>query len=123
MSTVAARFFLASLLFATVPSLAHEAKGPNGGRVLDAGANHVELVGKGTSVEVFVTDGADKPVPTEAIKGLAILVVAGKSHRIPLSSVGGNKLSGTASVSLPAIPKGVVQITLPNGKTAQAKFN
>jgi hypothetical protein len=51
------------------------------------------------------------------------LVVDGKAQRIVLSPADGNRLTGTASVPLPANPKGAVQLSLPDGKTAQGKFN
>lgn len=104
------------------PALAHEAaKGPNGGKVVEAGAYHVELVAKDANVAVFVTDSGDKPVPVGGFKGTAILVVDGKPQRIALEPQGAS-LAGKAAVALPADPKGAVQLTGPDGKTAQGKF-
>lgn len=117
-----ALLIFAVLLSLALPAVAHDRKGPNGGRVADAGAYHVELVAKGSELALFVADTADKPVPPAGFKGLAILIVDGKSQRIPLEAAD-RKLSGTADVKLPANPKGVIQLTLPDGKTAQAKFN
>ena len=113
---------LAALLGLALPAVAHEPKGPHGGRVVDAAPYHVELVAKGSDLDLFVTDTADKPVPPDGFKGVAILIVDGKSQRIPLEPAD-KKLRGTAGVKLPANPKGVIQLTLPDGKTAQAKFN
>src|SRR5215207_7773048 len=113
---------LATIVCLALPAAAHDRKGPNGGRVADAGAYHVELVAKGSELTLFVADTADKPVPPDGFKGVAILVVDGKSQRIPLEAAD-RKLSGTAGVKLPANPKGVIQLTLPDGKTAQARFN
>jgi hypothetical protein len=110
-------------LILAVPALAHEmAKGPNGGRVAEGGDYHVELVAKGTRVDVFLTDASDKPVAAAGFKGVAILLVDGKSQRVPLTPEG-SRLTGTAGATLPAAPKGAVQITTPDGKTAQARFN
>jgi hypothetical protein len=107
-----------------LPALAHDiAKGPHGGRVADAGDYHVELVTKGTRVDVFVTDAGDKPVAAAGFKGVAILLVNGKSQRIPLTAEAGTRLVGSAGATLPAEPKGAVQITAPDGKTTQARFN
>lgn len=113
---------LAGILALALPAQAHDRKGPNGGRVADAGRYHVELVAKDSVLDLFVADTADKPVPPDGFKGVAILVVDGKSQRIPLEA-GDRKLSGMAGVKLPANPKGVIQLTLPDGKTAQARFN
>jgi hypothetical protein len=113
---------LAAVVCLSLPASAHDRKGPNGGRVADAGAYHVELVAKGSELDLFVADTADKPVLPNGFKGVAILMVDGKSQRIPLEPTD-RRLSGVAGVKLPANPKGVIQLTLPDGKTAQARFN
>ena len=99
----------------------HAEKGKNGGRMVDAGDYHVELVAKGEALEVYVTDHDDKPVAVTGYKGLAILSVGGKSQRITLDVAEG-KLTGKVTGDLPANPKGVVQLTPPSGKTVSAKF-
>ena len=111
-------------LMLAVPALAHEmAKGRNGGRVAEGGNYHVELVAKGTRVDVFLTDASDKPVAAAGFKGVAILLVGGKSQRISLMPGDDSRLTGSVGATLPAEPKGAVQITSPDGKTAQARFN
>jgi hypothetical protein len=111
------------MLAAVMPALAHDVpKGPNGGRVVEAGAYHVELVATQDAVELYVTDADDKPVPPAGFKGTAILVVDGKPQRIALAPDGNTRLSGKATVVLPKEPKGVVQLVAPDGKTAQAQF-
>jgi hypothetical protein len=115
---------LASILLSAAPGAAHEVeKGPNGGRVVEAGAHHVELVVKENAVNVFVTDASDKPVSIIGFKGVAIFTISGKAQRIPLEPKEGTRLSGTSPVALPAEPAGVVQITAPDGKTAQGRFH
>lgn len=113
----------AVFLLTTTPSLAHDAKGHNGGRIADAGNYHVELVAKGEQVEVYLIDHNNKQMTLSGYKGVAILGAGGKSQRIVLESADGARLAGKAEAALPAQPKGVVQITPPNGKTVQAKFN
>jgi hypothetical protein len=113
---------LSALLLAASPVLAHESKGPHGGRQVDAGAMHVELITKGPAIDVYVADGAGKPVDATGYKGLAILVVAGKPARIPLAPAGSDRLTGTAPADLGASVKGAVQITTSGGVTAQGKF-
>lgn len=116
--------WIAAATLIAMPSalFAHSPKGANGGVQADAGNYHVEVVPKGTILLVFLRDHADKDVKSEGFKGTAIFVVGGKSHRILLTPAGENRLSGTASVDLPAEPKGAVQITTPTGSTVQAKF-
>ena len=101
----------------------HQHKGQHGGVVVDAGDYHVEMVAKDATVEIHVSDNDNKPVSITGYKGVAILSVAGKSHRIVLEPADSSRLSGKASGALPAQPKGVVQITPPGGKTFQARFN
>ncbi len=100
----------------------HAEKGPNGGAMSEAGDYHVELIAKGNDVEINVMDHDNKPMPTTDFKGLAILSAGGKSVRVTLSPSNTAKLVGKADATLPAAPKGVVQITPPGGKTVQAKF-
>jgi hypothetical protein len=112
---------IAALLF-VMPVHAHETKGAHGGAIVDAGNHHLELVAKGQAIEVYVTDAADKPVSIEGFKGTAILIAGGKPQRIVLTPATGNKMTGNASVSLPAAPKGAVQIQMPTGTSIQGKF-
>lgn len=100
----------------------HE-KGRNGGQVTDAGSYHVEAVAKGNMLTVYLNDhDSDKPIATAGFKGLAILVVGGKTQRIQLAPAGQNALSGRADAALPASVKGAVQITDTRNSTVQAKF-
>jgi hypothetical protein len=114
---------LSATLLAAVPAAAHDPTPRHGGRVVAAGTYHVELVAKGGQVEVYLLDHDDKPVPVKGRKGVAILVVDGKSVRIPLEASDSTKLTGKGQGALPARPKGVVQITEPTGGTVQARFN
>ncbi len=114
--------YFALACFTASPVFAHETTGPNGGKLVDAGAYHVELVAKGRNVDVYLTDSADKPLPAAGFKGTAILVVDGKPQRLTLAPAEGNRLTGMASVDLPRAPKGAVQIQPPGGAMAQGKF-
>jgi hypothetical protein len=109
-------------LLVGLPAYAHEPKASHGGRVAEAGPYHVELVAKDTAIEVFLTGENDQPVDPKGFKGVAIFNLAGKAERITLAP-SENNLSGTASTALPAKPKGAVQLTAPDGKTATARFD
>lgn len=101
----------------------HPDKGRNGGQMVSAGDFHIELIANDGVVDVYVSDHDDKPVKIAGFKGLAILSGGGKSQRITLEVVAdGSRLTGKAGGALPDQPKGVVQITPPNGKTVSAKF-
>jgi hypothetical protein len=95
----------------------------HGGRVVMAGAFHVELVAKDGTIEVHLIDHSDKPMTVSGYKGLAILAIDGKSQRIVLEPAGEAQLSGKAAGALPSRPKGVVQITPPDGKVVSARFD
>jgi hypothetical protein len=110
-------------LLAGLPAYAHEPKASHGGRIVEAGPYHVELVAKDTAIEVFLLGENDKPVDPKGFKGVAIFNLGGKAERITLAPSEKNALSGTAATALPAKFKGAVQLTLPDGKTATARFD
>jgi hypothetical protein len=114
---------LALALTATA-GLAHEPrKGPNGGHLVDAGTYHVEVIGKGSVIEVLVSDAADKPLSAAGFKALAIMVVDGKTQRIALEpTADGKMLVGAAPTPIRAV-KGAVQLTSPDGKTQTGRVN
>ena len=76
--------FVLVFLLAAAAAFAHDNKGPNGGRVKDLGPFHAELTAKGNTVELYVTDTANKAIAMDGYKGLAVLAVGGKSERIDL---------------------------------------
>jgi hypothetical protein len=113
---------LAALVMA-IPAVAHEVeKGPNGGRIVDAGAYHVELVAKDSTIDVFLSDSKDQPAETTGFKGLAILLIDGKQQRIALEAAAPGRLSGKTTGAKPSELKGVVQLTPPQGGSVQARF-
>jgi hypothetical protein len=117
LSMLAAALLIAGNAYAHGP-----AKGTNGGPQVDAGDYHVELVAKDTALSVYINDKDDKPVDAKGFKATGLFVVSGKPQRIELKPETTNKLTGMSAVPMPAHLKGAVQITLPTGKTVQAKF-
>lgn len=114
----------AAVLTLTIPALAHAPKPRHGGRIVLAGAFHVEMVARDNAVDIHLLDHDDKSVAVKGYKGVAILAVGGKSERIVLEPATDAKLlSGKANGSLPKQLKGVVQITPPDGKVVNAKFD
>ena len=105
----------------SAPALAHDDIGAHGGRLVDAGNYHVELVISGSRADVYVADDAGKPVSSRGFKGVALLVAAGKPVRIELEA-DDVKLTGTSATPLPKNAKGAVRLTTPDGKTAQGQF-
>jgi hypothetical protein len=122
------RVLLLSIAFAlglASVAMAHEPRtGPHGGALVDAGSYHIEVVAKGEALDIFVSDANDKPLSTIGFKALAIFSVEGKSIRVMLEpSTDGQKLYGMATNSLGRRPKGAVQLTAPDGKTATGRVN
>jgi hypothetical protein len=105
-------------------ALAHEPRpGPNGGLKVDAGDYHVELVANGTdTVTLFLFDVNDQPVDSAGFKANAILIVNGKPARFAIEPTTGQQLAGKAPGIVEPGVKGAIQIVLPDGATAQAKF-
>lgn len=114
----------AALLALPATVSAHEAaKGRNGGNRVDAGKYHAELVVDGTTaVALYLSDADDKPLSVAGFAASAILIVEGKTQRVPLTPSNGDKLAGTAAIAISPGVKGAVQITAPDGTTAQAKY-
>jgi hypothetical protein len=122
MKTLIAALTLSALM--PTLALAHEPRpGPNGGLMVDAGSYHAELLADGSeTVTLFLFDADDKPVESAGFKANAILVVNAKPARFPLEPAGGQKLVGKAPGPVASGAKGAVQLTAPDGTTAQAKF-
>jgi hypothetical protein len=117
-------FAAAIALMVAMPAIAHEPKPRHGGRVVEAGSFHVEMVAQDTALSIHLVDHDDKAVAVKGYKGVAIFSVGGKSERVVLAPSEDAKLmSGKATVALPKQPKGVVQITPPNGKVIRARFD
>jgi hypothetical protein len=120
------KFGILALTIAFLVALPAEAHGPKsrfGGRIVNAGPYHAELVARDRTIDIFLLGHDDKPVDPKGFKGVAILNVEGKVERITLAPSEKEALSGTAATALPANPKGAVQLTAPDGKTATAKFD
>ncbi|QCK87368.1 hypothetical protein E8L99_17195 [Phreatobacter aquaticus] len=115
--------FWGALMMAGVAQAHAPGVGPNGGRQVDAGSVHMEMVVRGDALTIYLHDHSDKPVATAGGQGVAILAIDGRTQRIPLAPAGGNALKGTATAPLPPQPKGAVQVTLASGGTVQGRFN
>jgi hypothetical protein len=115
---------LGATLILPATTRAHEPrKGPNGGDLVDAGNYHVEVVGKGTVLEVYVSDSVDKPLKATDFKALAIMVIDGKTQRITMEPVSdSSKLTGVSPVPITRI-RGAIQLTDKAGKTATGRIN
>lgn len=114
--------FIAALALAAAAEAHAPPKGKNGGQQTDAGNYHVEVVARGNTLDVFITDHSETAVSTKGFKGTAILIVNGKPQRITLAPRGENILTGTSPVELATTVRGAIQITNTDNETVQAKF-
>ncbi|MSP04260.1 MAG: hypothetical protein EXR05_03245 [Acetobacteraceae bacterium] len=118
------RFLIAAGSLVPSWALAHEPRtGPHGGVLVDARPYHVEVTVKGTTVDVYVSDGSDRPLPAIGFKATAILTIDGKPQRIVLVPVDSNRLTGQLAFAAQGALKGAVLLTAPDGKTTQAKID
>jgi hypothetical protein len=115
---------LGTLFLIPAAARAHEPrKGPNGGELVDAGNYHVEVVGKGTMLEVFVSDAADKPLKASDFKVLAIMLIDGETRRITMEpTADGSRFTATSPAAITRV-RGAVQLTDKAGKTATGRVN
>jgi hypothetical protein len=116
-------FALGVALLAPLPAYAHETKGSHGGRLADATPYHAELVVKDKAIEIFLTSQSDMRVDPKGFKGVAIFSLGGKAERITLVPSEKGALTGESAAALPPNPKGAVQLTAPDGKSATARFD
>ena len=112
---------VAALLCSSARAWAHDHRGSNGGRVEDAGSYDVELVSKSDKVDLYISDANQKPIAEPGSRPSAFLSSTARPSDCD-GTCRARGLSGTAGDALSAQPKGVVQLTSPDGKTVQAKF-
>jgi len=113
-----------ALAVSPLGAIAHEnAKGPNGGPVVDSSGHHVEMVASGTELVLFLTGDADKPIASAGTKGArAIVQDAGKTATVQLQPAEPNKLVGALAAPLGKGARVVVSATMADGHAVQARF-
>ena len=100
-----------------------DAKGPNGGPVVDAAGHHVEMIAKGADLTLFLTDENEKPLPAAGARNArAVIQDGGKTATVPLQPAEPNRLVGTLAQPLGKGARVVVSATLADGHAVQARF-
>lgn len=104
-------------------------KAPNGGQLRMAGAYHFELVvakdgkdAKDNPVLVYLTDHADKKIPSAGAKATATVLAGKEKTTVQLVPDGDNRLKGAGKYPSDPAMKVVVSVTFADGKTEQARF-
>jgi hypothetical protein len=121
---------LAVLLICSVPVEAHKAKRDeavkplHGGQALAAGPYHLELVAKSGELLLYVTDHADKAIPTAGAKAKATIQQGFEKARIEvaLEPSGDNTLTGTGAFTINQDTGIMVFLKLPEQEAYAARF-
>lgn len=125
-----------ALTLGSLPALAHSDEeldarpSPHGGQVRMAGGLHLELVldrdgdaSQPRAVVVHVSNHADEPQPVRGGRATVTLLAPKMApQRVELQPDGESRLSGTAVYPDDPALKAVVQISLPEMPTEQARF-
>lgn len=111
------------VLSSSAVAFAHdEAKGPNGGQVVDAEGHHVEFVPAPGVITFFLSDEAGKPIASAGATGKAIVQQDGKTSPVDLAPAEPNKLSAKLAAPLAPGAKIAVTATLADGHAIQARY-
>ena len=97
-------------------------KGPNGGRLADAGNMHAEFLSKGTELFVYTYDHDNRPVPSAGMTARATIQEKGKTRTAELKPQEPNRLVGKLDTPLEAGARVIVSLTPKGGKPVQARY-
>lgn len=122
---------LGALLICSVPVEAHKAKRDeavkslHGGQALVAGPYHLELVAKSGELVLYVTDHADKAIPTDGAKAKATIQQGYEKAKIQveLEPSGDNRLKGTGAFTINQDTGIMVFLKFPEQEAYAARFS
>lgn len=120
-----AALVLSAVLALSSPTYAgddHSHAGKHGGKIVDTGHHHMEIVAKDGSIEVHLTheDGSAESV-AEA-KAKATILSEGQKHEIELRPDPTNVLKGTGTFKASKGTTIVVTLSMPGHKPEQARL-
>ena len=98
----------------------HEAK--HGGVVEHSGHHHLELVAKGNTIELYITNEGGKEEDVSAAKATATVLADGKTEQVALVPASRNGLKGTGGFNAGAGTTVVISLTMPEHETEQVRF-
>lgn len=121
---------LGVMLICSAPVDAHKAKHADavkpvhGGQALAAGPYHLELVAKDGELTLYVTDHADKAVPTDGAKAKATIQQEFEKARIEVAMEpsGDNTMKGTGAFTINQDTGIMVFLKLPDQEAYAARF-
>lgn len=110
------------------PATAHSDKyfdskpSPHGGQRRMTGPYHIELVRGDGEVTIYLTNHADRPLPTAGGEGKAVVRAPSGETSIPLAPVGDNVMKGKTDLKIKPDTTVVVFVKLPGKEAYGAKF-
>ncbi len=113
---------LASLALLPPASAHDQAKGPNGGPVVEVAGHHIEFVPSASEITFYLTGEKDAPLDSAGAKAKAIVQSDGKNAQLDLAPVAPNKLVGKIAAPLKPGAKVAVSGALADGHSLQSRF-
>lgn len=99
-----------------------DAHGPNGGKVEHAGASHLELVIKDSTLRVYLYDEDMKPVAAQGAEVTVTVQVDGRRETVKLQPAGSNVMEGKGGFTAGPGLRAVVALRWPGKPIVQARF-
>lgn len=107
------------------PALAadtHSHEGKHGGKIVESGHHHVEIVAKDGSLEVYVNDEDGKPEDIKDAKASAAVLSEGKKVDVTLAAAPSNALKGQGDFKAVKGTTIVVTLTMPGHQPEQSRI-
>lgn len=124
--TIKTSLFALAALIALAPAFAeekgHTHKGEHGGKVVESGHHHVEIVAKDGVLEVYVNGEDGKPEDIKNAKASAAVLSEGKKIDIALAPDAANALKGTGVFKAVKGTTVVVTLTMPGHQPEQSRI-
>jgi hypothetical protein len=96
--------------------------GKYGGKVVESGHHHLEVVAKDGGLEIYVEGEDGKPEDVSKAKATAVVLAEGKKHDVELTPAAGNLLKGSGSFKAAKGTTIVITLTMPDHKPEQARI-
>lgn len=99
----------------------HSHAGKHGGKVVETGHHHLEIVAKDGAIEVYVEHGDGTSESVTDAKAIATVLSEGKKEEITLAADPGNFLKGSGTFKALKGTTIVVTLTMPGHEPEQAR--
>ena len=100
----------------------HSHEGKHGGKLVESGHHHVEIIAKDGALEVFVNGEDGQPEDVKDAKATAAVLSGGKKVDLTLAPDPSNALKGTGEFKATKGTTIVVTLTMPGHKPEQARL-